>query len=226
MLLTCINNVLHTFPWKHPVMDSLFCATNAAVWTECVANAQHSRCELISFKDDWRPRVINLGVFTVRMMRHGVQHHFWCSICLTWVCIQGFGLSYCIQMSEKRSAACCSLWRETFGYPQVADGSGCDWNVFVLLKMSVGFRWSLTYKTWTPRKVTSHIFHHWEKKQKKSKRFCFITTWGATLRRNSSFVLLTGLSKGLRIWTGGKKMTLNQKDSEGVHIDCLLQLRF
>lgn len=50
----------------------------------------------------------------------------------------------------KKNTACCSLWRETFGYPQVAHGWGCDWNSFLLLKIQV----SCTYKTFTQTQIS------------------------------------------------------------------------
>lgn len=104
-LLTSISHVIPGFS-IHGSSNVLFSAVCAAdqfdirMWEH---NAQHSRFQLIWYKENLRKTAIHFWIFTISMMRIGFYYHVSASINMIWVCVQGFGLTYCTQMFEKRT---------------------------------------------------------------------------------------------------------------------------
>lgn len=70
-------------------------------------------------------RRLNLWIFAAPMINR-FQYDVGASISQTWVCVQGSGQRYC---TADRKQPVVLRDRETFGYPQVADGAGCGGNL-------------------------------------------------------------------------------------------------
>lgn len=157
------------FPCKDPAMYGSVQHVVPGTLTFDCASTMHSKFKLICYGDNLSDNSTHsLGIYNHNENRF--WYHVRASINMTWVCIQGFGLGYCTQMSVwKKNLACCSLWRETFGYPHVADDGGCD--LLQLLKKLVGFVENASpTKTFTERQTFhvkfEYVYETWLKKEK------------------------------------------------------------
>lgn len=70
-------------------------------------------------------RRLNFWIFAAPMINR-FQYDVGASISQTWVCVQRSGQRYC---TADRKQPVVLRERETFGYPQVADGAGCGGNL-------------------------------------------------------------------------------------------------
>lgn len=139
-------------------------------------------------------RRLNFWIFAAPMI-NTFQYDVGASISQTWVCVQRSGQRYC---TADRKQPVVLRERETFGYPQVADGAGCGGNLCGPRKILDRFVWSLTYKDLEPHKEPSLniIQHIVEKREEQTKRlfyssvqFVCCTTAFKQKRLNCSFII-------------------------------------
>lgn len=127
ILLISIINVSPGFPMQGSsnVLFSAICgAVHSDFWL-WEHNAQHGMFEPICYEDNWRYKAIDFWVFKISIMKTSF------SIVSEPVKIwHGCGSKALVLVIVLRCLgggnAGCSLWKETFGYPQVADDGGCD----------------------------------------------------------------------------------------------------
>lgn len=104
--LTSIINVRLRFPklGSSVVFANICCNAlwHLNVWTQLTRRV---RFELIWYEDNWRYKAVNFRVFTICTIKICFSIMSRASINMTWVCIQGCGLSYCTQMSEKKDSS-------------------------------------------------------------------------------------------------------------------------
>lgn len=128
-------------------------------------------------------RRLNFWIFAAPMINR-FQYDVGASISQTWVCVQRSGQRYC---TADRKQPVVLRERETFGYPQVADGAGCGGNLYGPRKIFDRFVWSLTYKDLEPHKEPSQniIQHIVGKREEQTKRLFFLQLCQICLLHNS-----------------------------------------